>query len=870
MAERSSVAIGPRIGPYEIVGWLGAGGMGDVYRAHDTRLGRDVALKLLPETLATDASRVRRFLQEARAAGSLHHPGILTVYDVGVHEGRPFITAELLDGESLRHRLTAGALSTRTAIDYAYQIAEGLAAAHEGDIVHRDLKPDNLALTKDGRVKLLDFGIAKLTGPADAAAGPTDGETEVGTVIGTPDYMSPEQVRGESVDHRSDIFSFGLVLYEMLTNRRAFGRATHADTMAAILKDPSPPMPSLGVSPALALIVSRCLEKSREMRFQSARDLAFSLAVLADPSATTMAVPVASSTARWMKGLGAAVIGIGALTGTVSWLRTPPPSIDTLFTNATFTPFTNFPGSEQDAALSPDGRFVSFVSDRSGPFHVWLKQVGTGPFVDLTPGPEDRRSLGPNRNAGFSADGSEVWINGLVNGRLGILPLTGGTPRVFLMERAINAVWSPDGTRLACFTSAPGDPVYLADRTGGDARQLLAGKPGEHNHFLAWSPDGKWLYYAHGIQAVSEFDVWRIPSSGGTPEQLTDLRTDIRYLTPIDATTLLFVAPAEDRSGPWLWALDVERRVTQRVSGGLERYLSVAASGDGRRLVATVAKSAATLWTVPLLDRPAEEREVTAYAVPATRALAPRFGDTSLFFLSSSGPGDGLWRMQDGKAQEIWKGAEEPLFESPAVSPQGDRVAVVRRTGRRLHLTILSADGAVQQSLAESIDVRGTATWSPDAKWIVTGGSDAQGPGLFRISVADGTSVALVRGGAFDPVWSPDGSVIVYAGARNAVAPLLAVQPDGRAAPLPSILVPSGGGGRTRFLPNGRGLVYMQGPDGARDFWLLDLTTSKSRRLTQLSSPATMSTFDITPDGRQIVFDRLREDSDLRLIDLQR
>ena len=277
-----SVATGTRIGPYEIVGWLGAGGMGDVYRARDPRLGREVAIKLIPETFATDTLRVHRFEQEARAAGQLNHPNILAVYDVGTHAGAPYIVSELLEGESLRSRLQGGALPSRKAVDYARQTAEGLAAAHDKGIVHRDLKPDNLFITSDGRVKILDFGIAKLTRPSDDAARHTSGptETEAGMVVGTAGYMSPEQVRGEAVDARSDIFSFGAILYEMLTGRPAFTRETAAETMAAILKeDPPEPLPTT-VPPALERIVSRCLEKTRETRFQSARDLAFGLEVL--------------------------------------------------------------------------------------------------------------------------------------------------------------------------------------------------------------------------------------------------------------------------------------------------------------------------------------------------------------------------------------------------------------------------------------------------------------------------------------------------------------------------------------------------------------------------------------------------------------
>jgi Tol biopolymer transport system component len=550
------------------------------------------------------------------------------------------------------------------------------------------------------------------------------------------------------------------------------------------------------------------------------------------------------------------------------WLRsTGPPSIDDRMSSATFTPFTNFEGSELDAAISSDGKFVAFMADRGGPFHLWLKQIGSGQFVDLTPGKDDQRFAGPNRSVGFSADGSEVWLYGR-GARLWLLPLMGGAPRAFLNEHAINLAWSPDGTRLVYFTRDPGDPIFIADRTGGSPHQIYVSANGDHNHFPAWSPDGRWIYYTHATQAVSEFDVWRVPSAGGTPERLTEQNNNVRYLTAIDARTLLFVAPAPDGSGPWLWALDVDRKVTHRVSTGLERYLSVAASADGRRLVATVAKSTAGLWSVPLIDRIIDERDVTPYAVPSVRALAPRFGSGSLFYLSSSGPGDGLWRLQDGNAVEIWKGTDGPLLATPAVSPRGDRIAVVLRERGKQHLALVSADGADHRSLAEVLDVRGTSAWSPDAAWLVTGGNDAQGPGLFKVRVEGGAPVRLVTGPAFDPVWSPDGAVIVYAGQQAAFAPLLAVDPDGSPVKLPAIEVASAGGGRARFLPDGKGLIYLQGPVGTQDFWRLDLTTNTTRRITRLSNAATMSTFDIMPDGSRIVFDRVREDGDIRLIDL--
>jgi serine/threonine protein kinase len=363
-----SIAPGTKIGPYEILEWLGAGGMGVVYRARDSRLGRDVAIKLIPESLAIDAGRLRRFEQEARAAGQLNHPNIVAVHDIGTHAGAPYSVAELLEGESLRGRLEGGALPARKAVDYARQAAVGLAAAHDKGIVHRDVKPDNLFITADGRIKILDFGIAKLITPNDDEARHTGRLTETadGMVVGTAGYMSPEQVRGEAVDARSDIFSVGAVLHEMLTGRPAFTRATVADTMAAILKEePREPLPA-GVSPALERIVSRCLEKTRETRFQSARDLAFGLEVLSDTGATAVPKAVVVAPRRWRAALG--VVGaLSLLAAAASWLSRDhvPPALENPLANARFTHFTNWDGTEEGAEISADGKFVSFLSENA-------------------------------------------------------------------------------------------------------------------------------------------------------------------------------------------------------------------------------------------------------------------------------------------------------------------------------------------------------------------------------------------------------------------------------------------------------------------------------------------------------------------------
>src|SRR5213080_3500957 len=294
------------IGQYRVISKIGEGGMGEVYRARDTKLGRDVAIKVLPAALSADAERLRRFEQEAQAAGALNHPNILVIFHIGAHEGAPYIVSELLEGETLRERMAGAALPQRKAIDYALQTAHGLAAAHAKGIVHRDLKPENLFITNDGRVKILDFGLAKLTGTGDGTQSQTEVptrrvNTDPGIVMGTMGYMSPEQLKGQPADHRSDIFSFGAILYEMLSGRRAFRGESTADTMSAILREDPPDLSETNknVSPALERVVHHCLEKNPDERFHSARDLAFAIESLSGSvtiSGQTATMPIVTAT----------------------------------------------------------------------------------------------------------------------------------------------------------------------------------------------------------------------------------------------------------------------------------------------------------------------------------------------------------------------------------------------------------------------------------------------------------------------------------------------------------------------------------------------------------------------------------------------
>jgi serine/threonine protein kinase/Tol biopolymer transport system component len=867
---------------YRFVDKIGEGGMGVVWKAVDTTLDREVAIKILPDAVAADPERLARFEREAKLLASLNHPGLASVFGVHDSDLTRFIAMELVPGEDLAQRLDRGPLPVGEALDIARQIADALEAAHERGVIHRDLKPANIKVSSGGRVKILDFGLAKTLAPSPGSDGnltssptKTSAGTVVGTILGTAAYMSPEQARGQIVDQRSDIWSFACVVWECLTGQVLFGGATVSDSIGAILhSEPKWSLLPAETPAAVRRMLRHCLAKDARNRLHNIADARIELEDT-DPSP-----PAAGGITRGYKIAFAllAIALIASLSATLLSFMWPTAGradsgTENPLAGARFSKLTDFPGAEFDAAISPDGRFIAFVSDRDGPFEIFVGQIGTGEFrkpasdVD-EPALEDARA--PVGSVGFNADGSEIWFGGGPWRRVRSMPLLGGPLRNFLGESVVNVSWSPDGEHVVYHERLAGDPLFIADRNGTNIRKILAPPAGIHQHYPVWSVDGQWIYLVRGRPTTLEMNLWRVRVDGEGLEQLTRRKLDVRYPTAIDERTVLYSARDADGAGPWLWAVDVETKVSRRASVGLEKYTSVAASADKRRLVATVQDPQAGLWSVPILDQPATESDAKPFAnLATTRALAPSFGGSSLFYLSSLGSGDGLWRYEKGLVEEIWRGSETALLEPAAVSPDGQSLVLLLRREEGWHLHILSADGAQLRVLSEDVDARGTAAWSPDGRWIVTGGSAAGVTGLFKIPVNGGSPERIADGEALNPVWSPDGNLIVYAGSQvNVVAPVMGIRPDGTPVDLPEIDVYRSGE-RVRFLPDGSGLVYMRVQGPSQDFWLLDLATMESRRLTRFDPTSTMRSFDITPDGKMIVFDRLSEDSDIVLIELK-
>jgi eukaryotic-like serine/threonine-protein kinase len=550
--------IGRHLGVYHIQARIGAGGMGEVYRARDTKLDRDVAIKVLPRALTGSTDRRARFEREARLLASLNHPHIAQVYGFEESADITALVMELVPGESLDVLIEARSIRPADALAIARQICDALEASHEKGIVHRDLKPANIKVTADRVVKVLDFGLAKAIAPPDAPDG-----TNKGVILGTATYMSPEQARGQRVDTRTDIWAFGCVLYEMLTGRRAFPGDSLTDTLAHVI-DREPDWGALpDTSPeGVRRLLERCLRKDVGRRLRDIADVRIEIddalaALTAPPPADRMQGGsdrrLRHRPRRWAA-VGWIVAIVLASTMGITWRlwvsdyfwRNP-------LVDARPMRLTDFDGEEVDAAISPDGKFMVFLSNRDGPLDVFVSQIGSGAFTNLTKGAFRPPTWGMVRQTGFSGDGEQIWFSqqqqaGLMDRSTLMGPTMGGTPKLFI-DHGGNPTWSPDGKKLAYYTPDPGDPILVADSNASNPQRIFVAEPGVHCHFLIWSRDGRFIYFAKGTP-TTDMDLWRVPAQGGHAEQITFHHAWVGYPAWLDARTLVYSATADtDRGG---------------------------------------------------------------------------------------------------------------------------------------------------------------------------------------------------------------------------------------------------------------------------------------------------------------------------------
>jgi Tol biopolymer transport system component/DNA-binding winged helix-turn-helix (wHTH) protein len=564
----------------------------------------------------------------------------------------------------------------------------------------------------------------------------------------------------------------------------------------------------------------------------------------------------------------AGAITLAIVGGALLWSARSQRSWQDPLVGADFTQATDFIGSEEHAAISPDGRFIAFVSDRDGAWDVFVGQTGTGDFQNLTRGriPELRNPA--VRMLNFSPNGSEVLIWSSSN-RSWSIPVLGGDLRPGPAGVA-ELDWSRDRMRVVSHPAAPGDPLSIASADEiARGQRIYAAPSGIHCHFPLWSRDGKTIYFVQGF-VPDEMDIWQIAASGGEPQRLTWHNSRVSFPTLLDERTLLYLATSADGSGPWIHALDLEKRTTHRLKSASNAYSSLSASADGRRLVVTEPHPTASLWSVQLSDGIAGPDAVTSIPIHTQRGVSPRLGPDSLIYRAPKAGTDALWKHEgSADARELWSGREGRVIGGPALSAEGQRVAFTVQSRGRTWLYVMNSDGSGARRVAQDLDVRGAPAWSPDGKWIAIAALHDGEPRLYKLAEAGGEAIALTEEYALDPVWSPSGSFLVYTAADvGTVFDVHAVSADGAPHPLPKLSL-NRGSRRLAFLgADEHTLVILKGPQSRKEFWAVDLRSGAERALTDLGPGQVIGDFDVAADGRRIVFDRAREESDLALIEL--
>jgi Tol biopolymer transport system component len=539
--------------------------------------------------------------------------------------------------------------------------------------------------------------------------------------------------------------------------------------------------------------------------------------------------------------------------------------------DAKVTRLTDFAGSERAAAISRDGRLVAFLASRDGQLDAWLTEVGSNRYRNLTQGQIKDLSNASVRTVGFSPDGALVtlWTRVAEGSRpedINVLgaPIAGGPLRLYMQEAA-EYDWSPDGKRLVFHTTAPGDPIFLRAAGEKTAHQIYVAPPGIHCHFPIWSTDGEFIYFLRGEPPV-HWDVWRLRPSGGEPERITSHNSRMSYPVALDARTLMYLTTDADGSGPWLYVMDLPLKREHRVSFGLERYTSLAASSNGTRLVASVAISKSDLWRMSIAGDGPPQTAAAPVASTSQNAFAPRFGPGFIAYMASGGGRRGIWKLANGSATELWNDVDADRVGAPAIAPDGRIAFAVDKHGST-QLHVIDSDGGNSKVIANALAVSGDLAWTPDSQSligaIVEGGGE---PHLARIPLDGGPPQPMESEYSVNPVWSPDGKYLVYSGADVGMRfPLRAAGPDGRPYAMASLIL-TRGARRVAFARNGS-LVILRGEIAHKNFWLLDPKTGAERQLTDLPSNLVIGDFDVSPDGTEIIFDRTQDSSSIALIE---
>jgi Tol biopolymer transport system component len=596
----------------------------------------------------------------------------------------------------------------------------------------------------------------------------------------------------------------------------------------------------------------------------------------ADPPVSLPQPAISTSRSRWKFVLSLAAAAAVLAIGASLWLQRTEYFWRNPIANARFQAVTDFGGVEQAAAVSRDGHLVAFLSDRDGQMDVWLTQAGSGQFHNLTRGSMSELANPSVRTLGFSPDDSLVtfWVRKLGGSRGGdisvwAVPTLGGQPRPYL-EGVAEFDWSPDGSRLAYHTPGPGDPLFVSEgtpRPGG--RPIFTAPAGLHSHFPLWSPDAAFIYFVQG-RLPDKLDIWRIRPAGGTPQRISSHNARVSYPVLLDRRTLLYLATDSDGSGPWLYSMNVERHSAHRLTTGLDRYTSLAASADGHRLVVTLASPKTTLWRMPIADSPTAMSVAVPIPLTTGTGFSPRIGPNFLLYVSASGKGESIWKFASEASTELWSGEGARVFGGPAVSPDGRSFAFSVSQHGQTFLYVVQADGTNPRIVADSLNLQGTLAWSPDGRSIITAADDHGVPHLFRVPIDGRSPTVFVREYSIDPAWSPDGQFVVYSGPDiGTMLSVKAVTSEGAPHPLPPLKL-TRGARYLAFLPGGRSLVVLRGEIQHKNLGLIDLETGAERQLTNLPSDFDIRDFDISPDGREVVLERVQERSDVVMLDLPR